>query len=309
MTSTYLEPPKQATNGRSGVYHFNCGEEEAWGLFDHSIWGEPIQQFAVGVADSTIAELMDRHFLPSNRLQLASTPLLWRWRDEHVLVDTGIGSQLPGMAGLLQPQLATLNLRPEDIDIVLMTHLHADHIGGAFDPASGRSIFPNAQFFISEAEIEFWSQPKPDLGDIRDVPAELIHFTIQCAQQTLSILEKQIKPFKPGTELLPGITGIALPGHTPGQSGFDFKSGGEEFLTVGDAMHDPILHLTHPEWTSMGDSSRAKTAETRGTLLSALARDQVRFHAYHFPFPGIGRVRAIAHGAYEFVSERWWWEG
>jgi hypothetical protein len=63
MRSTYLEPPKQPTDGRSGVYHFNCGEEDAWALFDHSIWGEPIQQFAVGVADSTIAELMERHFL------------------------------------------------------------------------------------------------------------------------------------------------------------------------------------------------------------------------------------------------------
>jgi glyoxylase-like metal-dependent hydrolase (beta-lactamase superfamily II) len=309
MKSTYLEPPKQSKNGRSGVYHFNCGEEKAWAILDHSIWGEPIQQFAVGVPDSTIAELMERHFLPSNRLQLASTPLLWRWRDEYVLVDTGVGSQIPGMPGLLQAKLAGLNVRPEDIGIVLATHLHVDHIGGAFDPASRRSIFPNAQFFISEAEIEFWSQPNPDLGDIRDVPPELIQLTIQCAQQALSTLEKQIKSFKPGAELLPGITGIALPGHTPGLNGFTFKSGSEEFMAVADTMHDPVLHLTHPEWTSMGDFSRAKTAETRRTLLNRLAADGVRFQAFHFPFPGIGRVRAIADGAYEFVSERWWWEG
>ncbi len=79
--------------------------------------------------------------------------------------------------------------------------------------------------------------------------------------------------------------------------------------TIDLSLLTILLHLTHPEWTSMGDSSRAKTAETRGTLLSTLARDQIRFHAYHFPFPGIGRVRALADGAYEFVSERWWWEG
>jgi glyoxylase-like metal-dependent hydrolase (beta-lactamase superfamily II) len=309
MKSTYLEPQKQPTNGRSGVYHFNCGEEKAWALLDHSISVEPIQQFAVGVSDSTIAELMERHFLPSNRLQFASTPLLWRWRDVYVLVDTGIGNQIPGMPGLLQQRLASLNLHPEDIGIVLVTHLHVDHIGGAFDPASRRSVFPNAQFFIPEAEIEFWSQPHPELGDVRDLPPELIHLTIQCAQQALSILGNQTKSFKAGAELLPGISGIALPGHTPGLTGFDFKSGGEEFLAVGDPMHHPILHLTHPEWISLGDSSRVKTAETRRTLLSRLARERVRFQAYHFPFPGIGRVRAIADGAYEFVSEPWWWEG
>jgi glyoxylase-like metal-dependent hydrolase (beta-lactamase superfamily II) len=309
MTLTYLEPPKQPTNGRNGVYHFNCGEEKAWALFDHSIWVEPIQQFAVGVSDSTIAELMERHFLPSNRLQLASTPLLWRWRDQYVLVDTGVGSQFPGMSGLLQQQLTSLNLRPEDVGIVLMTHLHVDHIGGAFDPASKRPIFPNAQFFIPEDEIEFWSQPSPDLGDVRDFPQELIQLTIQCAQQALSILEKQINPFKPGAQLLPGITGVALPGHTPGLNGFEFKSGSDEFLAAGDSMHDPILHLTHPEWISLGDWSRTKTAETRRALLSTLARNGVRFQAFHFPFPGIGRVRAMADNAYDFVSERWCWEG
>jgi glyoxylase-like metal-dependent hydrolase (beta-lactamase superfamily II) len=139
-------------------------------LFDHSIWVEPIQQFANGVPDLTIAELMERHFLPSNRLQFSSDPLLFRWAKETVLVDTGIGTQMPGIVGLLPQQLAALNIRPEEISVVLMTHLHVDHIGGAFDPASGRAIFPNAKFFISETEINFWSQSPLDLGDVRDLP-------------------------------------------------------------------------------------------------------------------------------------------
>jgi glyoxylase-like metal-dependent hydrolase (beta-lactamase superfamily II) len=113
---------------------------------------------------------MERHFLPSNRLQVSSDPLLFRWAKETVLVDTGIGTQMPGIVGLLPQQLAALNIRPEEISVVLMTHLHVDHIGGAFDPASGRAIFPNAKFFISETEINFWSQSPLDLGDVRDLP-------------------------------------------------------------------------------------------------------------------------------------------
>ena len=308
MGSAFPEPPKQPTNGRSGVYRLSSGETDAWVLFDHSIWVGPIQQFVIGVPDLTIAELMERHFLPSNRLQFSSDPLLFRWAEETVLVDTGIGTQMPGSVGLLPQQLAALNIRPEEISVVLMTHLHADHIGGAFDPASGRAIFPNAKFFISEAEIDFWSQSRPDLGDIRDLPQELIDFTIQCARRALSILERQIQPFKPDSELLPGVTAIGLPGHTPGHTGFLFKSSGGEFIGTGDTMHDPILHLTHPEWTSMGDLSRAKTVESRRRLLDALAHDRTRFQAYHFPFPGVGRVRAIADGAYEFVPESRWWD-
>lgn len=308
MGSAFPEPPKQPTNGRSGVYRLSSGETDAWVLFDHSIWVGPIQQFVIGVPDLTIAQLMERHFLPSNRLQFSSDPLLFRWAEETVLVDTGIGTQMPGSVGLLPQQLAALNIRPEEISVVLMTHLHADHIGGAFDPASGRAIFPNAKFFISEAEIDFWSQSRPDLGDIRDLPQELIDFTIQCARRALSILERQIQPFKPDSELLPGVTAIGLPGHTPGHTGFVFKSSGGEFIGTGDTMHDPILHLTHPEWTSMGDLSRAKTVESRRRLLDALAHDRTRFQAYHFPFPGVGRVRAIADGAYEFVPESRWWD-
>jgi glyoxylase-like metal-dependent hydrolase (beta-lactamase superfamily II) len=308
MGSTFPEPPKQPINGRSGVYRLSSGETDAWVLFDQSFWGEPIQQFAVGVPDLTIAELMERHFLPSNRIQFSSDPLLFRWAGETVLVDTGIGAQIPGSVGLLPQQLAALNIRPEEISVVLMTHLHVDHIGGAFDPASGQAIFPNAKFFISEAEIDFWSQSPPDLGDVRDLPQELIDFTIHCARRALSILERQIQPFKPDSELLPGITAIALPGHTPGHSGFVFKSSGGEFIGTGDTMHDPVLHLTHPEWTSLGDWSRAQTEQTRRKLLEGLARDRIRFHAFHFPFPGTGRVRATADGAYEFVPERFSWD-
>ena len=308
MGSTFFEPPKQPTTGRSGIYRLSSGETDAWVLFDHSIPGVPIQQFAIGGTDLKIAELMERHFLPSNTLQFSSDPLLFRWAGETVLVDTGIGAQMPGSVGLLPQQLAALNIRPDEISVVLMTHLHVDHIGGAFDPASGQAIFPNAKFFISEAEIDFWSQSPPDLGDVRDLPQELIDFTIHCARRALSILERQIQPFKPDSELLPGITAIALPGHTPGHSGFVFKSSGGEFIGTGDTMHDPVLHLTHPEWTSLGDWSRAQTEQTRRKLLDVLARHRTRFHAYHFPFPGTGRVRATVEDAYEFVPERLWWE-
>jgi glyoxylase-like metal-dependent hydrolase (beta-lactamase superfamily II) len=234
--------------------------------------------------------------------------LLFRWAGETVLVDTGIGTQLPGSAGLLPQHLEALGIRPEEITVVLMTHLHVDHIGGAFDSGTGRPAFPNAKFFISEDEINFWSRSAIDLGDVRDLPQEFIDFTIHCARRAMSVLEKQIQPFKPESGLLPGIKAMALLGHTPGHTGFVFESSGGKFIATGDTMHDPILHLTHPDWTSVGDFSRAKTAETRRKLLDVLARDRIRFQSYHFPFPGVGGVRATEDGAYEFVPDRWWWD-
>ena len=291
-----------------GIHRFSCGDADGWVLLDHFFWGEPIQRYAIGASDAAIAELMDAHFLPANRIQLTSSPLLIRWDGRLILVDTGVGTQLQPARGLLQDRLSTLNVTPAEIDVVLITHLHVDHIGGAFDPLSGEPLFPNARFFIPEPEIAFWKQPKPDVGDVQDVPPELIELTIRCAQRALETLGKQVEPFQAGNDVIPGIRSLALPGHTPGHTGFHFKSNGEQLIVAGDTMHDPILHLSHPEWTTNGDSLRLKTIETRRKLLEWLARDRIRFHVYHFSFPGIGWVRTGASAGYDFLPERRVWD-
>jgi glyoxylase-like metal-dependent hydrolase (beta-lactamase superfamily II) len=172
---------------------------------------------------------------------------------------------------------------------------------------NGKSLFPQARIFISEAEIEFWRAPSPDISELRDVPPELIDLTIHCAHDVLEILAKQIKPFAPDQELLPGIRSDSLPGHTPGQSGYLFQSADSQLLVIGDAMHEPLLHVKHPEWTSMGDARRQQTIKTRRELLARLADQKLRFQAFHFPFPGIGYIRRDGADRFEFVPERWAW--
>jgi glyoxylase-like metal-dependent hydrolase (beta-lactamase superfamily II) len=98
-----------------------------------------------------------------------------------------------------------------------------------------------------------------------------------------------------------------LPGHTPGQSGYLFQSEESQFTVIGDAMHDPVLHVQRPEWTSMGDARRQQTVKTRRELLARLAAEKLRFQAFHFPFPGIGYIRRNGGDRFAFVPERWAW--
>ena len=191
--------------------------------------------------------------------------------------------------------------------MVLLTHLHVDHVGGSLDRANKNSLFPRARIFISEAEIEFWRVPNPDISELRDVPPELIDLTIHCARDALEILAKQIEPFAQEKELLTGVHSVALPDHTPGQSGYLFKSEESQFMVIGDAMHDPVLHVRRPEWTSMGDARRQQTVKTRRELLVRLADEKLRFQCFHFPFPGIGHIRRNSEDGFEFVAERWEW--
>jgi len=290
-----------------GVYPFRVGSQEAWVLHDAFLWGEPVQQFAIGVPDAEIAALFGPYFLNPQRIQLGMSPILFRWGTELVLTDTGTGSVGGDPTGLLNKRLSALGIQPDEISVILLTHLHIDHVGGSLDRANKKSQFPRAHIFISQEEIEFWRVPNPDMSELRDVPPELIDLTIHCAQDALEILAKQIEPFVAETELLPGIHSIPLPGHTPGQSGYLFQSEESRFMVIGDAMHDPVLHVQRPEWTSMGDARREQTVHTRRELLARLADERLRFQSFHFPFPGIGYVRRKGDGGFEFVPDRWTW--
>jgi glyoxylase-like metal-dependent hydrolase (beta-lactamase superfamily II) len=290
-----------------GVYPFRVGSQEAWVLHDAFRWLEPLQQFAVGVPDAEIAALFGPYFLNTQRIQLGMSPILFRWGTELALADTGIGSVGGDPIGLLNKRLSALGIQPDEISVILLTHLHIDHVGGSLDRANKKSQFPRARIFIPQEEIEFWRVPNPDISELRDVPPELIDLTIHCAQDALEILAKQIEPFAPETELLPGVHSIPLPGHTPGQSGYLFQSQKSRFMVIGDAMHDPVLHVQRPEWTSMGDARRPQTVHTRRGLLARLADEKLRFQSFHFPFPGIGYVRRKGDGGFEFVPDRWTW--
>ena len=301
------DKPKMTTKDIFGVYPFRVGSQEAWVLHDTFRWFEPLQQFAVGVPDAEIAALFGLYFLNTQRIQLGMSPTLFRWGTELVLTDTGIGSVGGDPIGLLNKRLSALGIQPDEISVILLTHLHIDHVGGSLDRANKKSQFPRARIFIPQEEIEFWRVPNPDISELRDVPPELIDLTIHCAQDALEILAKQIEPFVPETELLPGVHSIPLPGHTPGQSGYLFQSQKSRFMVMGDAMHDPVLHVQRPEWTSMGDARRQQTVHTRRELLARLADEKLRFQSFHFPFPGIGYVRRKGDGGFEFVPDRWTW--
>jgi glyoxylase-like metal-dependent hydrolase (beta-lactamase superfamily II) len=296
---------KELHAGKTGTYRFQRDAWDGWVLHDFTAVPQPIRQYAIGAADKEIRELTESNFVYGDKIQVSANPLLIQRNDQLILVDTGIGQQTDGVNGLLLHHLSQLGIEREEITSILLTHLHIDHVGGAF---SGKDpVFPNAKVFISETETGFWTQPNPDTSELSDVPPELIKRTFEIARNGVRTLERQTVSFKPDEEIIPGITTLALPGHTPGHSGFLFQFGGESFIAAGDFAHDPLLQLARPEWTIMGDAHRATTIRTRKKLLKQLAENRIRFHAYHFPFPCVGRVRTTDHQSYEFVPERWVW--
>jgi glyoxylase-like metal-dependent hydrolase (beta-lactamase superfamily II) len=203
---------------------------------------------------------------------------------EHlVLVDTGAGDLGPD-TGRLLPNIATEGIEPEDIDTVILTHGHPDHIGGNIN-SEGKLTFPNARYFMWESEWEFWNSEEEVLKLDEHIREVLVGY----ARKNLPPIEGQLHLVNRETEILPGIHSIAAPGHTPGHMALAISSRGEQLLCISDLVLHPI-HLEEPEWYAAVDFAPEQVVATRRRILTMAATEKALVLGFHFPFPGLGHV-------------------
>ena len=211
----------------------------------------------------------------------------------QVLVDTGAGGLDPNTGKLLQ-NLQAGGIAPGDIDTVILTHGHPDHIGGNV-VSEGKPAFPNARFVIWKEEWDFWIS---DLAELK-VEEHLKELLLTTARKNLPPIQDQLDLVDHETEIVPGIRVVAAPGHTPGHLAVVIASDGEQLLYSSDAVLHPI-HVEQPEWYAAVDFAPKQVTITRRRLLNKAAAEKALVLAFHFPFPGLGHV--IQKG------EQWKWQ-
>jgi len=161
---------------------------------------------------------------------------------------------------------------------VLFTHLHQDHARGA--TWSGELTFPAATGFAHAAEVAFWSAPGRSAQDDEHRPAAL---------EAIRLFGDRLRPFESGDEILPHVRAVDAAGHTPGHTAFVLESRGERLLCAGDTFYDS-LQLSHPRWRTPWDHDAERSVLSRRRLLGWAADENLLVHAYHMPFPGLGRI-------------------
>lgn len=211
-----------------------------------------------------------------------------------VLIDTGAATAFGPTAGFLHANLAAAGVRPGDIDLVLLTHLHVDHFGGL--TKDGAALFPNAAIAMSEGEKTFWLDPDP-----ASLP-EGLRGNASNAQAALAPYKNRITVL--GQEAAPGITPVPLPGHTQGHTGFRIGDGNDALLIWGDVIHLQDIQAPRPDVGMVFDTHPEVAISTRKRLLDMAATDRLLVAGMHLHFPTFHHVARAGEG-YALLPEMW----
>ena len=273
-----------------GFYRQKVGDLEVTALFDgHGVFDLHWLNGTKAMMDSLVEALREDPRL----LEVSDEGFLVNTGKQLILVDAGAGAWYGGGAlGRLVDSLRSAGYAPEEVDRVLVTHLHPDHIGG-LTTQDGKRVFPNAEVFVSKAESDFWLSPEIAAKAPKDAQA-----FFQAAQAIAApyIKAGKWRTFNGSEAIADGIQLISLHGHTPGHTGYEFSSKGQRILFWGDTIHAQIVQLRHPEITVVFDNDPAAAAAMRNQLLPALAREDVMIAGPHMPFPALGRLRKDGNG-------------
>ena len=214
-----------------------------------------------------------------------------------VLIDTGGGSTTVYSMGRLLENLSAAGFSPDSFDTVLLTHIHPDHSNGLLG-ANGEAVFTRAEIMVHEDEIAFWSDPALEQSG----PAAAQPY-IGFARKLFAAYRGQIRPTRAG-EVLPGITLLALPGHTPGHSGYRLESAGQTLVIWGDTVHVPELQIPYPIVTSEFDIDERLAAENRLRIFREVAAEGVLVAGMHLHLPAFAHLVPDGDG-FRLVPETW----
>ena len=277
------------------TYRIKVGAIEITALSD-GYFQAPLANFP-SADEKTAVALAEKVHVKPGRVPIPINGFVVNTKDRLYLIDTGIGGAFGAALGQLPRSLRAAGFEPDQIDAVLMTHLHVDHVGGLF--SGNEANFPKADLHVPEEEATYWLDPSfPAAAPERQRPM------VPAAVKALDLYKPRTTRFARGAPVAPGIESVPLPGHTPGHTGFMISDGGEQVLIWGDVVHSAFLQFAMPSWHYSADVDKDAAAATRLAMFKRAAADKLMVAGMHLPFPGFGHV--VADGsAYAFAPAPW----
>jgi len=277
-------------------YRFKLGEFEITTISDSEVFIDgPFPLIGANASEPDVHALMRDNLLPERKYQPGFTPTIVNTGKQLILLDAGNGANgfVPRPnGGWLAAQLGPAGFKPEDIDVVALSHGHPDHVGGIIE--NGKPLFPNARYVIGQIEHDFWT-PESKLPDDLEKFAQVYRANSKPVVEKMSFI-------RPGDDVVTGIRALEAFGHTPGHLAFTIESGGKSILWWGDCAHHQVASLARPDWHCVFDADKPQAAQTRRRIFDMAATDRLPVVGYHMPFPSIGFVEKIAPESYRWLA-------
>lgn len=282
-----------------GIYPFRLGEFTITALSDGTV-PQDLDRVLTNTNSAEVENLLHSSFI-TNPVEASINAFLIDTGDKQVLVDTGAGQLFePGAGGKLQLSLKAAGYAADEIDTILLTHIHTDHSGGLVE--NGQLMFPAATVYAGKADVDLWLNPSS--AERSRLERRYFDEAVKTVKPYLDA--GKLKSFSREMTILPGITAFPTPGHTPGHTFYVVESGGKSIEFWGDILHFGSVQFPNPKITVIYDVNSDAAAEQRAKQFARAEKSRRLIAASHLPFPGVGHIRAEDRGyAWVPVDYRW----
>lgn len=293
-TFAIAEAPQQKVQV-PGYYRLMLGNLEVTALYDGPI--DIDEKLLKSIATRDIQRLLARQFLKGPKVQTAVNAYLVNTGSKLVLVDAGAAKLFGPELGNIVNNLKAAGYTPEQVDTVLITHLHGDHVNGLVTP-EGQRVFVNAEVWSAKADNDFWLSEEIAAKAPKDFQP---FFNMPRDAAAPYLAAGKWKTFDSDRELLAGVSSVDTHGHTPGHVSYMLQSGDQRLLILGDLVHNHAVQFARPEVAIEFDNDPKQAVAARKRIFFMAAKEKLMVAGMHLPFPGIGHVRKESAGGYAWV--------
>ena len=283
----------------AGFYRYKVGTYECTSINDGSRTFPMPDTFVKNVAKDQALAAAEAAYMPKGMVTVPFNPQVINTGSKLVLIDTGYGPGIAPSVGLLPAGMTAAGIDPNAIDVVILSHLHPDHINGV-KTADGKVAFPNAEIMVPAQDWAYWMSD----DNMSKASDGMMKAYFANTRKILSDIAGKVTKYEWGKEVASGITALATPGHTPGHTSFAVASGSSKVLIQSDVTNIPELFLRNPDWHVMFDIEPEKAQQTRHKFYDMAAAEKALIVGFHFQFPSMGYVETAGAG-YRLIPIVW----
>ena len=304
QTASLVRAAAPAADKQSpGVYRYKVGSIAVTVVTDGARSFPLSDTFVLNAKKDEVNKALEAAYMPQNQMTIHFAPIAVNTGGKLVVIDTGNGEQAfkgsKGAVGQFVPNLMAAGIDPKNVDMVIISHFHGDHVNGLLT-ADNKPVYPNAEILVPATEWKFWM----DDGEMSRASKGRMEELFQNNRRVFDALKRKVTPYDWNKEVAPGITAVATVGHTPGHTSYVVASGSSKVYVQSDVTNHPDLFARNPGWHAFFDQDPVVAETTRRKVYDMVVAEKLMVQGFHYPFPGLGHLEKDGSG-YRVVPVQW----